>query len=72
MDLAADIRDRLICSLKRAMENLRKSDYEDNNSQTYYMLNQFVELNNGVRLDPHQSAKLARSIDALKAILCST
>jgi hypothetical protein len=32
MELAADIRDRLICRLKRAMENLRKSDYEDNNS----------------------------------------
>ena len=52
MELAADIRDRLICSLKRARENLRKSDYEDNNSQTYYMLNRFVKLNNGVRLDP--------------------
>lgn len=72
MELAADIRDRLICRLKRAMENLRKSDYEDNNSQTYYMLNQFVEVNNGVKLDSHQSAKLTRSIDALKATLCST
>lgn len=67
------IRDRLVDKLNDAMKNLRKNDYEDNDSQTYYMLNELVEeVKNGDKLEVHRSAKIIRSVDAFRTILCST
>lgn len=67
------IQNRLTNKLNEAMVNLRKNDYEDNDSQTYYLLNEFVEeVKNGTKLESPQYTKLIRSVEAFETILCST
>ena len=39
-----DIEETMINLLKEAMQNLRKNDYEDNDSQTYDLLTEFVKI----------------------------
>jgi hypothetical protein len=65
------IQDRLIDKLNEAMKNLRQNDYEDNDSQTYFMLNEFIEeVKNEDKLERYDSAKLIRSIEAFRTTLC--
>ncbi len=47
------------------MYNFRKNDYEDNDSQTYNMLTEFIKAAKNI----DESAKPARSAEALIAIL---
>lgn len=70
-DDSTDIRDILIHMLNEAVTNLRDNDYEDNNSQIYHKLTNFiheVEKNND-KLKSNQSTKLIRSADAFMAII---
>lgn len=67
------IRNRLTDKLNKAMKNLRKNDYEDNDSQTYCLLNELVEeVKNGNKFDRDQTTKLIKSIETFRDILCST
>ena len=60
----------LIQMLDKAMQNLRKNDYEDNDSQTYHMLSEFIgAVENIDKSKAHESAKLVKSAEALMAIL---
>ena len=70
MELADNHNGILIKKLNKARENLRKNDYEDNDSQTYHMLNEFIKAAENIdKSKIHQSAKLVRSAEALMAIL---
>jgi hypothetical protein len=70
MQLAADFQGSLTDNLNEAMKNLRKNDYEDNDSQTYRMLTEFIEIaKNKDKLKTHQSDKLIKSAEELMAIL---
>ena len=67
---SADIKDSLIVKLNEAMENLRSNDYEDNDSQTYHMLTEIIEvIKNEGKLETHESSKLIKSVEALMARL---
>jgi NTE family protein len=69
MQLAADIQGSLTGKLNEAMKNL-KNDYENNDSQTYHMLTEFINTaENKDKLKTHQSDKLIKSAQALMAIL---
>jgi hypothetical protein len=70
MQLAADIQGSLTSTLNEAMKNFRKNDYEDNDSQTYHILTEFIKIaENKDKLKTHQSDKLIKSSQALMAIL---
>jgi hypothetical protein len=70
MQLDADIQGSLTGKLNEAMKNFRKNDYEDNDSQTYHMLTEFIKIaENKDKLKTHQSDKLIKSAQALMAIL---
>jgi len=65
MELTHSNRRTLTEKLDEAMQNLRRNDYEDNNSETYRMLSEFIREAEKV----HGSARLVRSTEALMAIL---
>jgi predicted acylesterase/phospholipase RssA len=71
MQLDVDIQGSLTDKLNEAMKNFRKNDYEDNDSQTYHMLTEFINkvAENKGKLKTHQSDKLIKSAQALMAIL---
>lgn len=70
MQLAADIQGSLTGKLNEAMKNFRKNDYEDNDSQIYHTLTEFIKIaENKDNLKTHQSDKLIKSAQALMAIL---
>ena len=52
------------------MENLRRNDYEDNDSQTFRILTEFIEIIKiEGKLKTHESAILIKSAEALMARL---
>jgi hypothetical protein len=52
------------------MERLRNNDYEDNDSETYYLLSQFIrEAENTDISKVHGSGRLVKPAEALIAIL---
>jgi type IV secretory pathway component VirB8 len=52
------------------MQNLRKNDYEDNDSQTYHLLSKFIKaIENIDKSKAHESARLVKSVEALMAML---
>ena len=56
--------------LRNAVQNLRKGNYEDNDSQTYHLLAEFIkETQNKDKSKTHQSSKLVKSVEALMTIL---
>lgn len=56
--------------LYKAMQNLRKNDYEDNDSQTYHSLTEFVKALEHLEISKtDRSAKMIKSAEAFKAIL---
>ena len=58
--------------LYKAIQNLRKNDYEDNDSQTYHSLTEFVKALEHLEISKtDRSAKMIKSVEAFKAILCS-
>ncbi|HET7283299.1 MAG TPA: patatin-like phospholipase family protein [Nitrososphaeraceae archaeon] len=60
----------LIELLYKAMQNLRKNDYEDNYSQTYHSLTDFVKaLEDPEKSKTDRSAKIVKSVEAFMAIL---
>jgi hypothetical protein len=66
-------RNKLTDKLNEVIINLRKNDYEDNDSQTYCLLNELIEeVKNGNKLDRDQTTKLIKSVEAFRDILCST
>ena len=65
MELTHSNRRTLTEKLDEAMQNLRRNVYEDNNSETYRMLSEFIREAEKV----HGSARLVRSTEALMAIL---
>jgi NTE family protein len=65
MELTHSNRRTLTEKLDEAMQNLRRNDYEDNDSETYHMLSEFIREAKKV----HGSARLVRSTEALMAIL---
>jgi predicted acylesterase/phospholipase RssA len=64
MKLDDDKRDALIKILDKAMQNLRKNDYEDNNSEMYHLLSKFIR-----EAEKDGSATLVKSAKAFMAIL---
>jgi len=70
-DDSTDIRDILIHISNEAMTNLRDNDYEDNNSQVYHKLRNFIHEvdKNKDKLKSNQSTKLIQSADAFMAII---
>jgi NTE family protein len=63
-------RNTLIKTLDEAMQNLRNNDYEDNDSQTYHMLSEFIKTAKNIdKSKVHESARLVKSAEALMAIL---
>jgi hypothetical protein len=70
MELADSDKHTLIKVLNKAMQNLRKKDYEDNDSQTYHLLTEFIKAAKNIdKSKIYQSAKLVKSGEALMAIL---
>ena len=60
----------LIEKLNDAMQNLKKNDYEDDDSQTYHMLTEFIkETENIDKSKIYRSAKLVKSAEALMTLL---
>lgn len=52
------------------MDNLRTHDYEDNNSQTYSNLTNFIDaVQKQNKLEPYQSEKLIQSAEAFRTVL---
>lgn len=70
MELLKNIKDSLIVKMNEAMENLRSNDYEDNDSQAYHTLTEFIEAaKNKHKLKPDDSVRLIKSVEALMARL---
>ena len=70
MELADNHNVILIKKLNKAKENLRKNDYEGNDSQTYHLLTEFIKVAKNIdKSKLHQYAKLVKSGEALMAIL---
>ena len=72
IDLEIADRDKhhLIELLYKAMQNLRKNDYEDNYSQTYHSLTEFVKvLEDPEKSKTDRSTKIVKSVEAFMAIL---
>lgn len=66
-----ETRNQLLDKLNEARENLKKQDYEDNNSQTYRMLTEFIDIikkNKNIinKLNPNQTDKLVEMADRLR------
>jgi NTE family protein len=56
--------------LYKAMQNLRKNDYEDNDSQTYHSLREFVKvLEDPEKSKTDRSSKMVKSVEAFMGIL---
>jgi hypothetical protein len=70
-DDSTDIRDILIHMLNEVVTNLRDNDYEDNNSQIYHKLTNFIHEveKNKDKLKSNQSTKLIKSADAFMTII---
>ena len=52
------------------MQNLRKNDYEDNDSQTYHLLSEFIKAAENIdESKMHGPARLVKSAKALMATL---
>lgn len=65
-----DTEETMIKPLNEAMQNLRKNDYEDNDSQTYHLLTEFVKIvEESDKLETHQAAKIVKSVEAFMAVL---
>ena len=65
-----DRHNTLIETLDKAMQNLRKDDYEDNDSHTYHILSEFIRVAKNIdKSKAHESARLVKSAEALMAIL---
>lgn len=65
-----EIRGLLLDTLHKAQENLREKDYEDNDSQTYQMLTEFIDIvrkNTDIinKLNSDQADKLAEMVNRL-------
>lgn len=70
MELPAGIKVILNSKLNEAMENLRSNDYEDNDSQTYHTLIEFIEAaKNEHKLKPDGYVRLIKSVETLMARL---
>ena len=72
IDMEIDDRDKhhLIELLYKAMQNLRKNDYEDNDSQTYHSLTEFVKaLQDPEKSKTDRSAKIVKSVETFMDIL---
>ena len=72
LDSAAgnEIRGRLLNTLHKAQENFKEKGYEDNNSQTYQMLAEFIEIvrkNTDIinKLNPDRTDRLAEMANGL-------
>jgi NTE family protein len=71
-DMELDDYDKLLLNKKlhNAIQNLKKGNYEDNDSQTYHLLAEFIkETQNKDKTKTHQSSKLVKSVEALMTIL---
>jgi NTE family protein len=56
----------LIEMLDKAMQNVRKNDYEDNNSQTYHLLTELVKaFEDQQKSKTDRSTKIVKSVEAL-------
>jgi predicted acylesterase/phospholipase RssA len=64
-------KDDLIEKLNKAMQSLRNNDYEDNDSEAYYWLSEFIrEAEKNIdKSKVHESARLVKSTEALMALL---
>jgi hypothetical protein len=70
MKLSDSDRDNLIRILGEAMQILRENDYEDNNSQTYHKLSEFIRAaENADKSKLNGSARIVKSAEALMATL---
>jgi NTE family protein len=59
----------LIETLDKARQNLRKNDYEDNNSQTYHLLMELVKaIEDSQKSKTDQYSKIVKSIEELMTI----
>ena len=59
----------LIETLDKAMQNLRKNDYEDNNSKTYHLLTELVKAFEDQKSKTDRPTKIVKSVEAFMAIL---
>ena len=71
MELPTKIKDSLTLKLNEMMKNLRSNDYEDNDSQTYHTLIEFIEeqVKNEHKLKPDDYVRLIKSVETLMARL---
>ncbi len=70
MELLEKIKDSLIVKLNEAVENLRSNDYEDDDSQAYHTLTEFIEAaKNKHKLKSDDAVRLIKSVEALMARL---
>jgi NTE family protein len=67
----SDRKNDLIEKLDKAMQSLRNNDYEDNDSEAYYWLSEFIREaeKDTDKSKVHESARLVKSAEALMAIL---
>jgi hypothetical protein len=57
-------------TLDKAMQNLRNNDYEDNDSETFHILSDFISAAETMdKLKEHESARLIKSAEALMDII---
>lgn len=73
MKLGDSDRNSLVEKFEKAMQNLRNSDYEDNNSETYHLLSEFIKAAKSIdkKSKMHDAARLVKSAEALvMATLC--
>ena len=69
-DIAVRDKHHLIELLNKAMQNLRKNNYEDNDSQTYHWLTEFVKvLEDPEKPKTDRSTKIVKSVEAFMAII---
>ena len=71
-DMKLDDTDKhtLIEMLDKAMQNLRKNDYEDNDSRTYHMLSEFIEVVENIgKSKGYDLSRFVKSTEALVYIL---
>jgi hypothetical protein len=69
-DIAVRDKHHLIELLNKAMQNLRKNNYEDNDSQTYHWLTEFVKaLEDPDKPKTDRSTKIVKSVEAFMAII---
>jgi NTE family protein len=70
IELSISNRRTLTDKLNEAMQNLRNSDYVDEDSETYHILNEFVRIAKTMeKLGERESASLGKSAEELMAIL---